>query len=158
MSTTPTGPGAAGERALRVSFDIGGVLSKYPDQFRRLVRALAASPAVELYVITDMHDHDQSVRFVHGNGFDCIPEHRILNSDYPEHGEACKARMIEEYGIDIHVDDFPGYCAHTSCISLFVWPNPGEPYYADSWVTDGSEGDFGRRCRAQRREEANRGD
>jgi hypothetical protein len=141
------------KQPLRVSFDIGGVLSKYPDRFRRLVNALSACPDVELYVITDMHDHAQSVRFVHGNGFEAISADRILNSDYQEHGEECKRRIIEERGIDFHFDDFPGYCAHTSCVSLFVWPNPAEPYYADDWQTDGSEGGFGRRCRSQRSQE-----
>lgn len=133
---------------LRVSLDIGGVLSKYPSQFRALARALAASPEVELFVITDMHDHEQSVRFVHDNGFDMIPAERIHNSDYTEYGENCKAQMIEELDIDIHIDDFPGYCAHTSCVSLLVFPNPHEPYYADEWKTEGNEGSFGRRARS----------
>ena len=134
---------------LKISFDIGGVLSKYPDKFRMLARALALSPDIELYVITDMHDHGQSVRFVHGNGFDMIPADRIINSDYTEYGEFCKAQMIEELGIDIHIDDFPGYCAHVSCINLFVWPNPNEPYYSEEWKTDGSEGNFGRRAKTK---------
>lgn len=131
---------------LRVSVDIGGVLSKYPEQFRILARALHASPEVELFVITDMHDHEQSVRFVHGNGFDFIPEERILNADYTEYGEYCKAKVVEELEIDLHIDDFPGYCAHNACINLFVCPNPTLPYYADEWITDGTEGNFGRRA------------
>ena len=134
------------ENKLRISFDIGGVLSKYPDTFRKLVNALLTSPAIEVFVITDIHNHDQSVRFVQENGFN-IPEERILNSDYATYGEACKSEMIEKYEIDIHIDDFPGYCAHTKCISLFVWPNPEKPYYDDNWVTDGSEGNFGRRIK-----------
>lgn len=130
-------------RPLRVSFDIGGVLSKYPDVFRPMVDALQKGGA-EVFVITDMHDHEQSVRFVRGNGFDIQPE-RILNSDYNEHGEGCKEEVIKQHGIDLHIDDFPGYVAHTSCVNLFVWPNPLRPYFDDSWVTDGTEGTFGRR-------------
>lgn len=136
------------ENKLRISFDIGGVLSKYPDQFRKLVGALLASSAIEVFVITDMPNHDQSVRFVQENGFN-IPEERILNSDYATNGENCKAETIEKYNIDIHIDDFPGYCAHDKCISLFVWPNPEKPYYNDSWITDGSEGNFGRRVKKE---------
>lgn len=131
-------------KKLRVSFDIGGVLSKYPEKFRPLVSVLLKSEEVEVFVITDMHNHEQSVKFVQENGFD-IPSERILNSNYVEHGEDCKAKTIEENNIDIHIDDFPGYCAHTKCISLFVWPNPELPYYADDFKTDGTEGDFGRR-------------
>lgn len=129
--------------ALRVSFDIGGVLSKYPEVFKPFVEALQKGGA-EVYVLTDMHDHEQSVRFVQGNGYN-IPEDRILNSDYHKYGEGCKEKMIEEYNIDLHIDDFPGYCAHTKCVSLFVWPNPEKPYYSDDFKTDGTEGDFGRR-------------
>ncbi len=127
----------------RVSFDIGGVLSKYPHVFRPMVRALVAGGA-EVYVITDMPDHGQSVKFVRENGYDVAPE-RVLNADYAEHGERCKEVVIESHKIDLHVDDFPGYCAHSKCVSLFVWPNPELPYYHDDFVTDGSEGAFGRR-------------
>ncbi|MDQ3834306.1 MAG: hypothetical protein M3315_11900 [Actinomycetota bacterium] len=134
------------ETPLRVSFDIGGVLSKYPQVFRPFVAVLQAGGA-EVYVLTDMHDHDQSVRFVQGNGYDIKPEN-VLNSDYAEFGELCKAKIIRDMGIDIHVDDFPGYCAHSECVSLFVWPNPSEPYYHDEFKTDGSEGTFGRRKRS----------
>ena len=130
-------------KPLRMSFDIGGVLSKYPDVFRPMVKALQTG-GVEVYVITDMHDHEQSVKFVRENGYD-IPSERILNSDYAQFGEACKALTIKEHMIDVHVDDFPGYCAHTECVSLFTWPNPELPYYHDDFKTDGSEGDFGRR-------------
>lgn len=130
-------------KPFRVSFDIGGVLSKYPAVFRPFVDALQKGGA-EVYVVTDMHDHEQSVKFVQGNGFD-IPAERILNSDFNEHGERCKEVTIEKHEIDIHIDDFPGYCAHAKCVSLFVWPNPDLPYYADDFVTDGSEGNFGRR-------------
>ena len=128
---------------MRIAFDIGGVLSKYPHVFRPMVDALVKGGA-EVYVITDMHDHAQSVRFVRGNGYDIADDH-ILNSDYKEHGERCKEVVIEKYGIDVLIDDFPGYVAHTKCVNLFVWPNPDLPYYHDDFVTDGSEGDFGRR-------------
>lgn len=139
-------------KKLRVSFDIGGVLSKYPNEFRTMARALAASPDIEVFVITDMHIHDQSVGFVHSNGFEFIPAENILNSNYTDFGERCKEQTILDYGIDIHIDDFPGYCAHTNAINLFVWPNPNEPYYSDDWVTDGSEGNFGRRIKPKVKE------
>ena len=57
--------------------------------------------------------------------------------------------MCEQLGIDILVDDFPGYVADGKHVGLLVMPNPREPYYHDSWRTDGSEGDFGRRLRSR---------
>lgn len=138
---------------LKISFDIGGVLSKYPNVFRPIIEALQLG-GIEAFVITDMHDHAQSVNFVLGNGFN-IPADHILNSDYATHGENCKAITIEKNHIDVHVDDFPGYCAHTKCVSLFVWPNPEQAYYADDFKTDGSEGNFGRRVKAPKPPRAN---
>ncbi len=134
------------EEPLRVSFDIGGVLSKRPDVFRPFVAALVRGGA-DVYVITDMHDHAQSVRFVRENGYDVPPE-RILNADFATHGEACKQKVVEAHGIALHLDDFPGYCANTSCVNLLVWPDPTLPYYHDDFKTDGSEGSFGRRKKA----------
>jgi hypothetical protein len=131
--------------ALRISFDIGGVLSKYPKVFVPMVQALQAGGA-EVFVITDMHQHEQSVKFVQENGYQ-IPDDHILNSDYAQYGERCKELTIKQHQIDLHIDDFPGYCAHIACVSLFVWPNPHEPYYHDDFKTDGSEGNFGRRVK-----------
>ena len=132
---------------LRIAFDIGGVLSKRPDIFRPLVATLRRGGA-EVFVITDMHDHEQSVRFVRGNGYD-IPADNILNSDYTEHGETCKAETVRAHNIHVLVDDFPGYSAavasETDAVSLFTWPDPHRPYYADDFKTDGTEGTFGRR-------------
>jgi hypothetical protein len=138
------------KKKLRISFDIGGVLSKYPHIFRPLIYALAYSLNVELFVVTDMHDHEQSVKFVHDNGFECIPGNRILNSDYETYGELCKAVVLKENKIDIHIDDFPGYLTEGCPVRLLVWPNPEEPYYHDDWVTDGSEGNFGRRTKSKK--------
>lgn len=132
---------------LRISFDIGGVLSKYPAVFKPMVDALQKGGA-EVFVLTDMHDHEQSVRFVRDNGYD-IPADRILNSDYDAHGEDCKAVLIKAHGIDVHIDDFPGYCAHTECVSLFVWPNPEQPYYHDDFKVEGNDS-FGRRKKSRR--------
>jgi hypothetical protein len=112
--------------------------------FRPLVQALQDSGQVEVFVITDMHEHEQAVRFVQGNGYN-IPSDHILNSDYNTFGEGCKEETIKQHGIQLHVDDFPGYCAHAECVSLFVWPNPNRPYYDDDFKTDGAEGNFGRR-------------
>lgn len=132
---------------LRVSFDIGGVLSKYPE-FKEMALALQRGGA-EVFVVTDMHPRETSLKMLRENGFDFIPEDHILNADYTAHGEDCKAALIKEHGIQIHIDDFAGYCAHTEGISLFVWPNPEKPYYHDDWKADAG-GDFGRRKKSRR--------
>lgn len=72
-------------------------------------------------------------------------KHRVHSADYDSHGELCKTVLCEELGIDMLVDDFPGYVADGKFVRLLVMPNPMEPYYHDDWK--GLPGDplFGRR-------------
>ena len=130
----------------RIALDIGGVISKYPAQFRSMAQALQQSGMWEVFVLTDMHDPEMTLKMVHGNGFEFIPPENIINSDYQQHGEGCKMVNIDEYEIDVFLDDFIGYVAHTSAINLLVFPNMYKPYYAPEWKTDGAEGDFGRKA------------
>ena len=129
-------------KKLKVAFDVGGVLSKYPEQFKLLFEILAASPLAEVYVISDMHPVSQIVKMLDLNWW-CNA--RIYSADYKTLGERCKAVLCEELGIDILIDDFVGYLADGKHIRLLVMPDSSKPYYADEWKTDGSEGDFGRR-------------
>ena len=130
-------------KPLRIAFDIGGVLSKYPEQFRTLVSYLLCSMNIEVYVISDMHDHPKMVKMLHDNGM-LFPPERVYSADYKTHGERCKTELCEQLGIDILLDDFVGYVAEGDFIRLLVMPNCTKPYYDDNWQTDGSEGDFGR--------------
>lgn len=137
-------------RPLRVAFDIGGVLSKYPDTCRALVMALD-SGGVEVHVITDMHDRPQMLHMLVRNGFvPPIAEDHVHTADYAQHGEACKAVLVRELGIDVLIDDFPGYVAWPwptpAPMRLLTTPDSRRPYYAPTWETCGNEGDFGRRC------------
>lgn len=136
---------------MRIAFDIGGVLSKYPEVFRPLLdlllfRGVDPRYQIETYVISDMKPHAKAVAFCHDNGFDVPPE-RIICADYDRHGEMCKAIACQDIGIDILIDDFGGYVAILGSppVRLLVMPDPSRPYYADDWKTDGSEGNFGRR-------------
>ncbi len=138
---------------MKIAFDIGGVLSKYPHVFRPLIHVLRMAEleeiydyTVEVYVITDMKPHAKAVAFCHDNGID-VPADRIFSADYETHGEMCKAVLCKELGIDLIIDDFPGYVAAGNHVRLLVMPHPTEPYYHDEWKTDGSEGAFGRRVR-----------
>lgn len=137
---------------LKIAFDIGGVLSKYPERFRRMAIALLASPDVEVHVITDMHDRAYLLETLRSNGFGFIPEHRVHNADYVGHGEMCKAIILRDLGIDILIDDFGGYTAWDSTfgpapIRCLVQPDPFRPYWSESWRT-GDDHQFGRRVYA----------
>lgn len=125
-------------KPLRVSFDIGGVLSKNPALFREMMRILEAGGA-EVYVLTDMPDHAKAVKLLAANGFSVASE-RVLCADWDMHGDMCKAVLIEQYGIQLHIDDFPGYSAGAGtvdgCVSLFTWPDPYAPYYHEDFVPD----------------------
>jgi hypothetical protein len=134
---------------VRIAFDIGGVLSKFPDVFRPLFDAVLAAEAfgkVEVWVVSDMKPHAKALAFCHDNNFWVRPE-RVVCADYQANGEACKAVVCEQLGIDVLVDDFIGYIATPGRppVRLLVMPDPELPYYADDWKTDGSEGNFGRR-------------
>jgi hypothetical protein len=130
---------------LKIAFDIGGVLSKYPDKFLPLVKLLLGHPdVVEAYVISDMHDHAKMVSMLHENGFLFPPEH-VFSADYDSYGERCKTELCEKLGIDILIDDFVGYVAEGDFMRLLMMPNCTKPYYHDNWKVDGTEAEFGRR-------------
>lgn len=134
---------------MRVAFDIGGVLSKYPDQFRRLIeRLMDPRPTfnnVEVFIITDMHDIDEVYEMLVLNGFGRIKKTNVYCADYKTHGEGCKAELLRELKIDLFFDDFLGYmmlpCDTIRCLII---PDPHKPYWHESWETK-DKSDFGRR-------------
>lgn len=128
---------------LKISFDVGGVISKYPHVFRKMAFALVAG-GVDVHVITDMHEKPKVIRMLNDNGWTFLEEDNVHCADYVTHGERCKSVLIKELGIDLHIDDFPGYCAGGG-LQLMVWPDPDEPYWHDEWKTRPEDGDFGRR-------------
>lgn len=129
---------------MRIAFDVGGAISKYPEVFKALISALEVTP-VQVYVLSDMHPHQKIMDMLALNGIRLPPE-RVVSADWQTHGEACKSEACARLGIDLLVDDFPGYVAGPHpAVRLMVMPDPSRPYYADQWVTDGSEGNFGRR-------------
>jgi hypothetical protein len=136
------------ETKLRIAFDVGGVISKYPGPLRALLLALHSTrlPGVEVHVVSDMHPREKVLDMLARNAIDVRPE-RVHSADYKGHGEACKAVLCRELGIDVLVDDHAAYVCTPGAppVRLLVMPDPWLPYYADDWQTDGSEGDFGRR-------------
>ncbi len=130
---------------MRIAFDVGGVLSKYPAVFKPFMDALLTG-GVEVYIISDMHPKAKILDMLQRNGID-LGAASVHSADYKTHGEACKAVLCRELGIDVLVDDFIGYVAEIDAppVRLLVMPDSSRPYYDDEWKTDGSEGDFGRR-------------
>ena len=140
---------------IKIAFDIGGVLSKYPKEFKQIIKCLhmgnldnlrfSTEELVEIHIISDIKPKEKATKFVHDNGF-AIPYNRIHVADYEKYGENCKAVLCEELGIDIMIDDHMGYLNEPGKppVRLLVMPDQYKPYYHDSWKTDGSEGDFGR--------------
>ena len=132
---------------MKIGIDIGGVLSKYPEQFKELIEILTKAGA-EVFIITDMHDRDKTLKMLSDNEVD-IPPDKVFNSDYDQYGELCKAIIVSQIGIDIFIDDFPGYLVWDSAlgqapIRLLVQPDPFTPYWSYSWKTEPGD-DFGRR-------------
>lgn len=131
---------------MRVAVDIGGCISKYPDQFRMLMITLGVN--MEMFVITDMHDKAEVMQMLRDNRFD-IPEHHVYCADYAQYGDFCKAKLLQELQIDFFIDDFLGYVDWDSSfgkapIRLLVMPDATQPYWHDSWKVK-DESDFGRR-------------
>jgi len=130
-------------KKFKIAFDIGGVLSKYPKQFRLITDTLQEYDAIDIHIISDMYDEEKIYELIRENKFD-IPRQHIHSANYKKYGEACKAKLCEDLEIDILIDDFIGYLADGKHIRLLVMPDSSKPYYSDEWKTDGSEGDFGR--------------
>lgn len=132
---------------MKIAFDIGGVLSKYPKELKPLLRMLfheGKKYGIEVHVISDMHPIASILAMLLCNDIS-VPIPNVHSADYKAHGERCKAVLCEQLGINILIDDFPGYLADGSRLRLLVMPDTSRPYYHDDWRTDGSEGDFGRR-------------
>ncbi len=137
---------------LKVAFDIGGVLSK-DSRWRCLALAIQCSyyGDNEVYVITDIHDKDEVLRMLENNMLDFIPPERVFCSDYAQYGEACKAVLLKELGIDIFFDDFVGYLQWDSQLGpaplrCLIMPDMFRSYWHDKWKVVGEElPSFGRR-------------
>lgn len=132
---------------MNIAFDIGGVLSKYPNVFITMIRAFDST--VKVHIISDMHPKENILKMLAMNGLDFIPVEQVHSADYENHGEQCKSILCKKLEIDLLIDDFPGYVCEGDHVRLLVMPNPSEPYYSDDWKTDGSEGNFGRRRKAK---------
>jgi hypothetical protein len=118
---------------VRIAFDIGGVISKYPEILLPLIRCLVAGGAA-VHVVTDMPDRGAVMRLLADNDVS-IPPERVHLADYNTWGEGCKAEVMREISADILIDDHLGYLVADGCpVRLFVVPDPDRPYHAPNWV------------------------
>lgn len=117
---------------MKVAFDIGGVISRYPFEMKKLMLSLIKG-GVEVCIMTDMNAEDAR-NAVLENGLDFIPTDQIYSCDWSRHGDLCKSKMIESLGVDILIDDRPDYCAAGDFIGLVLSPRPDKNYYHDTWV------------------------
>ena len=132
---------------MKIAIDIGGVISKYPDIFRELNRALRVrAGTIEVHVVTDMHPIEGVLKTLEDNDIDVSPW-RVHVADYGRHGDACKAVLLRDLQIDVFIDDHPGYLVWPwptpAPLRLRVEPDPYRPYWHPGWKCEG--GDFGRR-------------
>lgn len=131
---------------MKIAFDVGGVISKYPQQFFGLMRDLHNDPYNEVFVISDLHPKEKIVELLRLNNFlnICVWSRNVYSADYEKYGEACKTKLCEKLNIDILIDDHMAYLVEGDFIRLMVMPNTRYSYWAPTWKTV-CESDFGRR-------------
>lgn len=116
---------------MRIAFDIGGVISKYPDQMMEMMKALIAG-GQDVYILTDM-SKETAVPMCRMNGIDFIDDDHILCADWGAYHDRAKTVVCESMGIDVLIDDRPDYAAEGNFIGMVLSPRPRKPYYAGSW-------------------------
>jgi len=132
---------------MRIAFDIGGVISKYPEEFRAVMAAFEAMGHTNI-LITDMPNKSEILEILRLNDV-LVPEDLVFCADHAIYGEMCKAVLLKELQVDLFIDDFLGYLAWDSRfgsapIRLMVMPDASKPYWHDSWRVP-TDCNFGRR-------------
>lgn len=121
---------------IRIAFDIGGMISKFPRHMKAMMQALAQSELFEVYVLTDM-PKEVAIKALTENNVS-IEAEKLLCADWLCYGDMCKAVLAEEYCIEILIDDMPGYVAEGVLIGLLLMPRPRLPYNSLEWIHDRS--------------------
>ena len=116
---------------MKIAFDIGGVLSRYPMAFYDLMGILSRGGA-DVHIISDM-PKAAALDALRLNGFHSIPPDKVHSADFAKYGDLCKTRLCESLGIDVLIDDRPDYCAAGSFIGMVLSPRPETAYFASDW-------------------------
>lgn len=124
---------------MKVSVDIGGVLSAYPHKMLALLHPLHHD-GHQIHVITDMPEtmRDEVLTQLRENGFEWIDPENVHHADYETHGHLAKAIILHRLQISIHIDDFPGYLVWDSALGraplrLLVTPDAFRPFIHPDW-------------------------
>lgn len=130
---------------MKIAFDLGGVITKYPTFFRNLIKVLRQE--CEVYIISDIPSKEEIVKVLEMNNFE-IDHNKIYSADYKQFGEMCKAVLCSKLKIDCIVDDLPAYLSKDNSVGhapirLHLQPDAFLPYFADEWKND-KEYEFGR--------------
>lgn len=136
---------------LRIAFDIGGVISRYPGEMKTLMQRLINGGAY-VFLLTDMNRADAHAACrenklynfighrgligsgINGAGTEDLREQYILCANWSDYGDQCKTRLMEMNKINFLIDDRPDYCAEGDYIGLVLSPRQHIPYYHNSWI------------------------
>ena len=140
---------------MKIAFDIGGVLSKYPKEFKEVISHFAGEHE-NIFIITDQHPKQEVLETLRINGFDFILADNVYCADYAKYGEMCKAIILRDLKIDILVDDFMGYLQWDyswgkAPLRLLVMPDAQSPYWKEDWELLNDTPEFGRRVYSKER-------
>lgn len=140
---------------MKIGFDVGGVISKYPNEFKRIISSFnyenessSGHGIIDLYIISDIFPIDYTWQMLVKNGISYYFDKKNVHSaNYEKYGNMAKAVLIKELNLDIFVDDFDGYLQWDSSLGtqpllLRVMPDAFKPYWSDDWRCDG---EFGRK-------------
>jgi hypothetical protein len=117
---------------MKIGFDIGGTISRYPEKMKELMTILKKGGA-QVCVITDI-PYDQACQLCLDNEIPVLAS-QIHSCNWSEHQDLCKTLKCEELKVDFLIDDRPDYCAVGDFIGLVLAPRPKtRPYYSDSWI------------------------
>ncbi len=116
---------------MKIAFDIGGCISRYPDLFRFLMYAVDVAGG-ETHILTDMNQDDARAA-VNENQLIVRPD-RIWSADWSKDGDLCKTKVMEKHGFDVLIDDRPDYVATGNFVGLVLSPRPDIPYYHHDWA------------------------
>ena len=117
---------------MKIAFDIGGVITRYPVAMKTMMRALQAG-GVDVHILSDI-PIDILRKLVEINDLNFIPAENVHSADWAADQDMCKSKMCESLGIDMLIDDRPDYCAVGNFIGLVVSPRPATTsYYAEGW-------------------------
>lgn len=121
---------------MKIGIDVGGVSTKFPLEMISLCNSMILT-GHEVLFITDREDIDVVCRGLSSTGFSVCDE-QVIFADYKKYGDACKSVLMREIGVDIMIDDNPGYLAwpwpEPAPLRLQVFPDQCRPYYSPLWV------------------------